>query len=107
MRRQESALLSRGLEKIDAIYETPTIVLVINFVRRWLSAFFGLVRGQPGARYSADPQNGWNEFTRILKRHSRSFQMNKQDAPERDPEAERRTDATGHAQDVGLETEFA
>jgi hypothetical protein len=93
-----------GRKKFNAIYETPTIVLVIDFVRRWLSASIGLVRRQRRARYSDDPQNDWNEFTRILMRHSWSFQVRKQDAQARYPKAERRTGATGH---VGLETEFA
>jgi hypothetical protein len=59
---------SRGLEKNDAIYETPTIGLVINFVRYRLSAFIGLVCRQRGTCYARDPHNGWNQFTRILKR---------------------------------------
>jgi hypothetical protein len=85
MRRQESALHLRGLEKNGAIYETPTIVLVTNFVCRWRSAFIGLVCCERRACYTADPQNGRNEFTRILKRHSQSFEVNKQDAPARYP----------------------
>jgi len=76
-------------------------------VRRRLSASIGLVRRQRRASYAADPQNDWNEFTRILKRHSRSFQVKNKMLQRRYPKAERRTDATGHARDVGLETEFA
>jgi len=45
-----------GWKKLNAIYETPTIVLVINFVRRRLSASIGLVRRQRRASYAADPQ---------------------------------------------------
>src|ERR1700693_3291768 len=92
--RKKGLYIRVGWKKFNAIYETPTIVLVIDFVRRWLSASIGLVRRQPRACYSADPPNDWNEFTRILMRHSRSFQVTIQDAPARYPEAELRTDAT-------------
>jgi len=86
-----------GWKRFNAIYETPTIVLVINFVRRRLSASIGLVRHQRRACYAADPQNDWNEFRGILKRHSRSLEVKKQEVSARYPKAERRMDATGHA----------
>jgi hypothetical protein len=82
-------LHSRGLEKNDAIYETPTIVLVINFVRRRLSAYIGLVRRQPRTCYASDPQNDWNEFARILKRCPRNSRVHKQDLAIPKPSAAR------------------
>jgi len=59
--------------------------LVINFVRRRLSAFIGLVRRQRRAAYAADPQNGWNEFTRILKTAFAELPVNKLDAQAAEP----------------------
>jgi hypothetical protein len=54
-------------EKNGAVYETPTILLFINFMRRRRCVFIGLLRRKRTDLYAADPQNGRNEFSWILK----------------------------------------
>jgi hypothetical protein len=41
--RKKALYIRVGWKKMMQFYETPAILLVINFVRRWLGAFIGLV----------------------------------------------------------------
>jgi hypothetical protein len=54
-------------EKNSAVYETPAILLFINFMRRRRCVFIGLLRRKRTDLYAADPQNGRNELSWILK----------------------------------------
>jgi hypothetical protein len=64
--KKEGALHPSGLANRRRAYERKTTVWDSGALRPCWDGFLSLVRGESTDAYPSDPQNGWDQFARLL-----------------------------------------